>query len=151
PFFVFGQSAFAEGVGERLRPLPLAPAWYVVIEPGVSVRTADIFADARLTRNTEPIKITDFSASCDRSEDVRAALRNDLEPIVCQDYPDVAAAREWLAQYGPARMSGSGSCVFAVFASADEARRVAGWVPNGWRAWAARGLDEHPLMGFAEA
>ncbi len=150
PFFLFGESAFGEGIGEHLRPLRLAPAWYVVVEPGVSVRTQDIFADPRLTRNTEPIKITDFSASCERLDGAGEALRNDLEPVVCHRDPEVAAARGWLARFGPARMSGSGACVFATFSGAQEAQRVARQVPSRWRAWAARGLDEHPLKGLAD-
>lgn len=150
PFFLSGEAAFAEGIGERLTPLRLAPAWYVVVEPGTSVSTHDIFTDPRLTRNTEPIKLTDFSASCVAGASTRAALRNDLEPVVCRHYPAVAAALEWLAQFGPARMSGSGACVFAVFPSADEAGQVVQQVPSGWRAWVARGLDEHPLKALAE-
>ena len=141
PFFVFGQSAFVEGVGEELQPLPLAPAWYVVVEPGVSVPTAEIFSAEDLTRNTAPIKITDFAAS---------ATRNDLEGVAVRRYPEVRDAIEWLSRYGEAQMTGSGACVFAGFTSEDEARDVALQCPARWQGWWAKGLDEHPLRAWVQ-
>jgi 4-diphosphocytidyl-2-C-methyl-D-erythritol kinase len=141
PVFVFGQSAFAEGVGERLQPVALPPAWYVVLVPPVSVPTAEIFTCPELTRDTDPIKIADFSAGCGH---------NDLEPIVCSRYPQVAESLAWLKAYGDARMSGSGACVFAGFSSEDEARRVYAQRPPGMSGFVAKGLDRHPLYELAE-
>lgn len=143
PFFVFGRSAFAEGVGETLRPFPAPSAWYLVIEPGVAVPTRDIFAAPELTRNTKLIRIADFSAA--GAEDW---WHNDLQPVVCARYPAVAAAIDWLRAHGDARMSGSGACVFAPFASRSAAEQVLAQLPQparGWRGWVARGLDQHPL------
>lgn len=136
PFFIFGQNAFVEGIGERLAALPLAHAWYVVIEPGVSVPTARVFADPKLTRNSKAIKIADFSAGWGG---------NDLQVVVCAHYPEVGAAIAWLAQHGPARMTGSGSCVFAEFDTKAHAVAVVERVPSRWRAWVASGLARHPL------
>ena len=136
PFFVFGRSAFAEGVGERLQPLALGPAWYLVIEPGVTVPTQEIFARPELTRNTKVIKIADFSEGCGR---------NDLQPVACGLFPAIAEAVEWLSRYGDARMTGSGACVFAAFAEESEARSVLARLPQKWGGWVARGLDTHPL------
>lgn len=145
PVFVFGRTAFAEGVGERLQTLDLDPAWYVVIEPGCSVPTAEIFASPDLTRTANPIKMADFSSGW-RSF---AALHNDLQPVARARFAAVAQAIDWLeAQPGVrySRMSGSGACVFAECRSEDAAQAIAARVPAAWVGWVARGLDEHPLI-----
>lgn len=149
PFFVFGRNALAEGVGEVLRPVDLPPAWYLVIAPPVQVPTAGIFADPHLTRDTKPIKMADFSAGW--GADGRSlAGRNDLEPVVCARYPEVARALAWLRQHAEARMTGSGACVFAPFAAEQDARAVLARMPQGMNGWVARGLDEHPLRACAD-
>lgn len=147
PFFVFGRNALAEGVGEVLQPVDLRPAWYLVIEPAASVPTAEIFADPNLTRNTKPIKMADFSAGWGA-----AALfgQNDLEPVVCERYREVARALAWLRQHAEARMTGSGACVFAPFAAEQDACAVLARMPDDMTGWVARGLDEHPLRALAD-
>lgn len=149
PVFVFGRSAFAEGVGEALQPVVLPPAWYLVVEPPVAVSTAEIFAAPELTRNSEALKIADFSSGWGRGQ------RNDLEPVASRRYPAVAAAIEGLAQAAGSdatlvRMSGSGSCVFAEFESEAAAAAVQARLPSHWRSWVARGLNEHPLLGLLQ-
>jgi len=141
PFFLFGGNAFGEGIGERLAPLDLPPAWYVVLVPPVAVSTAAIFAAPELTRNTKIVKISGFSAGFGG---------NDLEPVVCGRYAAVAAHLQWLKQFGDARMSGSGACVFAEFSTEGEARSVISSLPAGMRGFVARGLDRHPLTGILE-
>lgn len=149
PFFVFGRNALAEGVGEVLRPVDLAPAWYLVIVPPVQVPTAGIFADPHLTRDTKPIKMADFSAGWG-ADGHGLVGRNDLEPVVCARYPEVARALAWLRQHAEARMTGSGACVFAPFAAEQDARAVLARMPQGMNGWVACGLDEHPLRACAE-
>ncbi|MDP1896660.1 MAG: 4-(cytidine 5'-diphospho)-2-C-methyl-D-erythritol kinase [Sulfurimicrobium sp.] len=141
PVFVFGESAFAEGIGERLQPIRLPSAWYVVLIPPVSVATAEIFAAPELTRNTTSIKIPLL---------LTAELRNDLQAVVCKRYPKVAEYLNWLGQRGRARMTGSGACVFAEFDSEGEASQVLAQKPAGWQGFVARGLDRHPLWDFAD-
>lgn len=141
PVFIFGRSAFAEGVGERLQPIVLPPAWYVVLVPPVQVATAEVFASPELTRNTIPIKMADFSMGC---------TGNDLEPVVCRRFPPVAEYLAWLRRFGAARMSGSGACVFAGFASEQEARRVFAQKPQAMKGFVAKGLDRHPLYADEE-
>jgi len=136
PFFLLGQNAFAEGIGDVLTPLDLPPAWYVVITPQVAVSTREIFASNALTRNTKPLKLTAFFPGMGA---------NDLEAETCRRYPQVARALAWLGACGDARMSGSGSSVFAAFGSEREARAVAAKIPGGWRGAAVAGLDRHPL------
>jgi 4-diphosphocytidyl-2-C-methyl-D-erythritol kinase len=141
PVFVYGRNAFAEGVGERLQPLQLPPAWYLVLVPELAVSTAEIFSDAELTRNTNAITIAAFSVG---------RGRNDLEPVVCRRYPQVARHLEWLHRYGDARMTGSGACVFCAFGSEEQARQVWLQLPAGMRGFVARGLDRHPLWSEGE-
>lgn len=136
PVFVFGESALGEGVGEQLRPLELPAAWYLVLIPPVSVSTAMIFQDPDLKRDSIPIRIPPFSV---------VAGRNDLEPVVCRHYPEVARHLAWLRQHGAARMTGSGACVFAEFSTEAEARTVWRQLPATMRGVVARGLDRHPL------
>jgi 4-diphosphocytidyl-2-C-methyl-D-erythritol kinase len=136
PVFVFGKNAFAEGVGERLQALQLPPVWYLILVPELAVSTAEIFSSAELTRNTNAITIAAFSVG---------QGHNDLEPVVCRRYPQVARHLEWLRRYGDARMTGSGACVFCAFDSEERARRVLAELPVEMRGFVARGLDRHPL------
>lgn len=145
PFFLFGRNAFAEGVGEVLAAVEVPPAWYLVITPQVSVPTQEIFSDPGLTRNTKPVKIAVFFAGNEREIEGQE-LRNDLEPVAVRKYPAVGRALEWLRSAGAAgRMSGSGASVFAAFSDEAAARRAAEGVPEGMRAFVAKGLDAHPL------
>jgi 4-diphosphocytidyl-2-C-methyl-D-erythritol kinase len=134
PVFLAGSSAWAEGRGELLTPMELPEAWYLIIYPGVAVATAGIFQAPELTRNSPLVTMRGFSP---------AEGRNDCEPVVRARYPDVAAALDWL---GPrARLSGTGSCVFAAFGGAAEAERVAARVPDEWTSFVARGVNQSPL------
>lgn len=140
PVFVRGSSAWAEGVGERLVPVELPERWYVVIHPGVSVPTRDVFQSPELTRNSPIITIRAFFGPGGA-----AASRNDCEPVVRARYPEVADALSWLANFAPARLTGTGACIFAAFDSAIDAERVAARAPDRWRAFVARGLNVSPL------
>jgi 4-diphosphocytidyl-2-C-methyl-D-erythritol kinase len=136
PLFVFGESAVGEGIGEKLVPLALSQAWYLVLIPPVSVATARVFQDPDLIRDSNPIKIPPFSPG---------AAQNDLEPVVCRHYPEVAQHLVWLRQFGSAHMTGSGACVFAEFAAEAEARKLFLRMPPTMHGVVARGLDRHPL------
>ncbi len=140
PVFIYGQSAIAEGVGELLTPIQLQPAWYLVLVPPVAVSTATVFQHPELKRDSEKVKIQGFSA-------IRG---NDLEPVVCREYPEVARHLAWLKQFGDAQMTGSGACVFVAFADEASARQAMAACPSDMRGFVARGLDQHPLHGLAE-
>jgi 4-diphosphocytidyl-2-C-methyl-D-erythritol kinase len=138
PVFVAGRSAWAEGVGEKLTPVPLGEgAWYLVVFPGVNVPTAAVFQAAELTRNSPPTTMRGF---------LETGGRNDCEAVVRARFPAVGEALDWLGQHATARLTGTGSCVFAEFARAADAERVAARVPDEWRAYVARGLDTSPLL-----
>lgn len=142
--FIFGENAFAEGIGEKLASISLPPAWYLILTPPVHVSTARVFASKELTRNTIPIKIPPFSIEHGH---------NDLEPVVCLTYPEVARHLKWLKRLDSIRMAamtGSGACVFAEFATAAAAQMALTQIPVGMRGFVARGLDRHPMHDFAE-
>ncbi len=143
PVFVRGSSAWAEGVGEQLVPVELPERWYVVIHPGVAVPTRDVFQSPELTRNTPVITIRAFFGP-----EGSSGSRNDCEPVVRARYPEVADALSWLGNFAPARLTGTGSCIFAAFASAMDAERVAARAPDRWRAFVARGLNVSPVHGL---
>lgn len=140
PFFLFGGAAWAEGTGDELRALELPPRWYVVLTPAVQVPTREIFQAPELTRNTEPLKMEDFSA-----QPWSTRFRNDLEAAVIARYPLVRQHLEWLSEHGEARMTGSGACVFAGFDSREAAERVVEKLPRGMTGFVAQGLQRHPM------
>jgi 4-diphosphocytidyl-2-C-methyl-D-erythritol kinase len=147
PFFLLGGNAFAEGVGEELRTIVTPPAWYAVIWPQVHVSTREIFADPGLTRNTKPTKIADFSVAVGLLPQTLLGA-NDLEPVARRRFPEIEQALAHLRRHGPARMTGSGSAVFAPMASSDEARNAVTECVPRWQCWAVRGLSEHPLAAW---
>lgn len=142
PVFVYGRNAIGEGIGERLTPIDLGPAWYLVLTPQVSVSTKETFKSA-LTRSSKRLKMSPF---------LSGQGANDLEAAVVARYPDVAANLAWLKQHRPqARMTGSGACVFAEFETEAEARALHAAalqsdLPGGMHGFVARGLERHPLL-----
>jgi 4-diphosphocytidyl-2-C-methyl-D-erythritol kinase len=144
PVFIFGHSAWAEGVGERLRVFDALPeSHYVLLHPQVSVSTREIFTAPELTRHHVPITIGAF---------LGGATENTLEPTVCARYPEVHRGMRWLRSQGvhDVRLTGSGACVFGLAADAVSAQQIATRVPAPWRAWPVRGCNKHPLYDPAE-
>ena len=139
PIFIFGQNAWAEGVGEIMSPIDLPEQYYVVLTPQVHVSTAQIFANSTLTRDTKPLKIADFSSATYSSD-----FRNDLEAIVCKEFPAVATTLKWLNQFGLARMSGSGASVFVAVNSKQSADELLAKKPANTTGFVAKGLVKHP-------
>lgn len=136
PVFVGGKAAWASGIGEQLQPLELELPIYLVIDPGIEVSTAQIFAAQELTRNCDPLTIRAF---------LRGSGTNVCEPVVRNLYPQVGAAIDWLSQYGAAKMSGTGACVFAAFDSLERAEEVKSRVPENWTAFVARAMNRNPV------
>ena len=145
PVFIFGQNAWAEGVGEQLSAIDLAPHYYLVLTPQAHVSTAQVFANSALTRDTKPLKMADFS------RDVNSEVfRNDLEAVVCKEFPAVASTLKWLSQYDnpfcKARMSGSGASVFLAVDSQAKADEILAQKPANIAGFVAKGLAKHPLV-----
>ena len=148
PVFIFGQTAWAEGVGELLTAIDLPPNMqtqtYLVLTPHENVPTAQIFANSGLTRDTKPLKIADFSSQANSS-----LFRNDLEKVVCEEFPSVASTLAWLNQYGKARMSGSGASVFVSVNSEQEAVELLAKKPTNTSGFIAKGIQYHPHFKLA--
>ena len=136
PVFVFGENAFAEGVGEALQACELPDRWYVVLFPPVHVPTAKIFSHPELTRDSV------FGT-------MRTLLmqqpRNDLQALACKLYPEIESHLAVLSQFGHALMTGSGACVFAEFESREQAEAAIQQLPAEMRSIIAQGLSKHPL------
>ena len=139
PVFVQGRTAWGEGIGERLTPISLPPAWYLVVKPDCEVATAAVFAHPQLTRNTPPMKIRAFFGE---------GAGNDCTAVVEALYPQVRAARRWLARFAEPRLTGTGACLFARFDRRDEATGVLEQLPAPWTGFVARGLNLSPLTGI---
>ncbi|MGD9842533.1 MAG: 4-(cytidine 5'-diphospho)-2-C-methyl-D-erythritol kinase [Steroidobacteraceae bacterium] len=144
PVFVHGRAAWAEGVGEILTPVAFPQPSYLVLDPGVSVSTAEIFQASELTRDTPLTTIRAFLAE---------GGHNDCSPTVRARYPAIAQAIDWLANYGEARLTGTGACVFAAWPERATATRVAAQLSaqssvNGsnWRGFVVQGYNESPLL-----
>jgi 4-diphosphocytidyl-2-C-methyl-D-erythritol kinase len=142
PFFIFGRSAWAEGIGDRLKAIDVPARWYAVLTPPVGVPTQAVYTAPELTRNTEPLKMEDFSA-----QPTDSRFHNDLQSVVTARFPEVRDHLAWLRQHGEARMTGSGSCVFAGFASREAAQGVIDALPPPMKGFVAQGLQHHPLLG----
>ncbi|HEY3431611.1 MAG TPA: 4-(cytidine 5'-diphospho)-2-C-methyl-D-erythritol kinase [Rhodocyclaceae bacterium] len=140
PVFIHGHATFAEGVGERFTDIDVPDAWYLVLVPPVSVPTLEIFRAPDLRRDTPTITSQDWQPGVGG---------NDLEPVACRLYPEVARHLAWLRQQGNARqaaMSGSGACCFAEFATELEARRAEAALPADMKGFVAQGLNKHPIL-----
>ena len=148
PVFIFGQTAWAEGIGEQLTTIELPETMqgqtYLVLTPHENVATAQIFANSRLTRDTKPLKIADFSSQANSK-----LFRNDLENVVCEEFPSVATTLQWLNQYGEARMSGSGASVFVAVNSEQEAGELLANKPTNTSGFIAKGILYHPHFKLA--
>jgi 4-diphosphocytidyl-2-C-methyl-D-erythritol kinase len=139
PVFVHGQSAWAEGVGDRLWPITLPQRWYVLLDPGVHIDTTELFQAPDLTRNANPLKMVDF--------DFDWPVGNVFEPVLRQREARVDAALTALSRFGPAAITGTGSGCFLAFPNCDGAQRVAAeLVAAGWSAWVARGVGRSALL-----
>jgi len=136
PIFVRGFAAFAEGVGEHLTPVSPPQPYYLVIWPGVAVSTQEIFQAPELPRNTPSLSIEQLS---------NATLVNDCQEITKNRHPEVASALDWLVEYVPAKMTGTGSCVFGEFRTAQEAAQVLENLPKTMHGFVAKGINTSPL------
>lgn len=156
PFFLRGHNAWVEGIGEQITPLTgaakLIPERFAVIKPAQGLDTSKIFRAANLKRDSEPATIAGFAADQLR---FRNTARNDLSPVARQLCPEVDQALKWLeSQDLSARMTGSGSAVFAALlgdncSSLEQAWSSSGHDSKGWQLRICSGLEFHPLLGWA--
>ena len=168
PFFLGGTNAFAGGIGDRLAPANVPPAWFAVVKPEASLATADVFRSPALAGQVAAARIAGFSEAVpgvdaepgrhgeNRSIESGPRLaegfgRNDLQAIAEGLCPDVRRAAAALHRtFGNSRMTGSGSAVFARAGSGPtpSAAMPGDW-PSGWSGRMCRSLARHPLAGWA--
>ncbi len=167
PFFIFGENAWVEGIGEKIQPIQLPDSHFVIVTPKVHVSTAEIFSAEELTRNTFPTTIAAFSEMLNLKqigkekqslvfERENESFHNDLEAVVCQKYPAVNACLNCLNQFSQARMSGSGASVFVTAENLAEANNIVKAMPKEIGdteifCVAALGLKQHPLYNLIPA
>ena len=140
PVFVAGHTAFAEGVGERLTPLALPERWFLLVDAGIHVDTAELFADPKLTRDSQPLKIGGFL-----DDDGFEGQGNAFEALVLRRHPRLAALFEAMRSFGRLRLTGTGGGSFMVFEGIDAAESARRALPDGVRGVVARGLNRSPL------
>lgn len=139
PVFINGQSAWAEGVGEQLQAIELEEKWYLVLAPNCHVSTAEVFSNKCLTRDSSAITVAAF---------LEQGGQNDCQPLVSSLYPEVAEALNWLAQFAPAKMTGTGACVFASFTEKSAAEAIFKQKPEHFQGFIAKGIQESPILSF---
>ena len=137
PIFVRGHSAWAEGVGEQLTPCDFPEQVFLVLKPQTGVSTAAVFQDPELTRNSPITTIRAFLAG---------GGRNDCTPVVVKRSGEIAEALDWLEEFGEARLTGTGACVFVALPDEATARSAAARVPARWTGYVVRGLNRSPLL-----
>ncbi|GJM04103.1 MAG: 4-diphosphocytidyl-2-C-methyl-D-erythritol kinase [marine bacterium B5-7] len=137
PVFIHSHAAWAEGVGEDLTPIEPAESVYLVVHPGCSVATAKVFGADDLTRNTSAITIRDF---------LERGGRNDCESVVRKHYKEVANALDWLAEFAPTKLTGTGACLFAPFPDFHAATAVKEQLPDNWQGYVVKGMNKSPLL-----
>lgn len=137
PLFVRGFSAFAEGVGEKLVPVQLPEKTYLVVTPPCHISTAEIFQHPDLIRNSPSLSLDTLFNS---------PWRNDCQPLVEQLQPIVAITLQWLVEYAPCRMTGTGASVFAEFPDAASAQHALAHLPASCRGFIAKGVNQSPVM-----
>lgn len=146
PFFLHGRSALAEGIGERLTTFEVPPKWFAIIWPQVHVSTRDVFNDPGLTLHTKATKMAPHLETAAQADfAIFSSGVNDLEPVARRRYPAIEQAIQCLQRSGAARMTGSGSAVFAPTQTKEQAELAIEDALPHWSAWAVRGLREHPL------
>ena len=134
PIFIKGQTSIAEGTGDKLYPFPITEKWYLVLTPNQHVNTAELFASDHLPRNTPKLKNNNLVY-----QGITSEFRNDFEALVYKRYPAVAKALDWLLEYAPARLTGTGACVFAEFNSEEQAKQVYQLLPVELSGFVAKG------------
>jgi 4-diphosphocytidyl-2-C-methyl-D-erythritol kinase len=151
PFFVGGDNAFVEGIGEKLTPIAWEPRRYAVVKPADAVATASIFSHPDLARDSEPATLAGSVAALTEQVNTQHGYgRNDLQPVAQALCPSIEQVAGWLeGRFGNSRMTGSGSAVFAAV-GAEGVSWSEGELPDGWIGRMCRSLPRHPLHGWAD-
>jgi 4-diphosphocytidyl-2-C-methyl-D-erythritol kinase len=135
--FIYGHAAFAEGIGDEFTPVEPPAPWYVILIPPVHVSTIAMYRHPHLIRNTPSIKAEDY---------LQYLGDNDFSPLVCQEYPEIKQALDWLCQFGKAYLTGSGAGLYLSCQNQAQAQDIVGQIPSGMLGFAAQGQNHSPLI-----
>lgn len=137
PVFVHGYSAWGEGVGEVLEKISLPEQWFVIVRPDCHVVTKEIFCSEGLTRDSKSIRIVDFMSG---------QQNNDCLSVVRSRYPAIEEALAVLSEFGDAKLTGTGACVFVSCDDYFVAKGVVGALTGKWEVYLAKGVNVSPLQ-----
>ena len=140
PFFIYGQTAFARGIGEQLQPIAIPPQHYVLVRPNAHIPTDQIFQHPKLPRNSPSTPHPSYAAL--------QPLRNDMQNIVLENYPAVATAYRQLQAYGTPQLTGSGACLFLPTDTLAAAQHIQSQLPTSLESWVVSPLPVHPLKTY---
>lgn len=161
PIFVRGRSAWAEGIGDIISPIHLKEYWYVILTPNCHINTGEIFSHQRLTRDTPKLKIAPALEGQDNKQQTNIEIaypdqsdsdflsdnyRNDCEALVCELYPEIQGTIDWLSQYTPSRLTGTGACCFGRFESEQKAQQVLNEAQSKFKGFIAKGVNLSPAI-----
>ncbi len=144
PFFLHGQNAFVEGIGDKITPINSIDFWFVILYPNVVVSTSKIFSRLAITNYTKEINIKEYV------NNPNLYLKNDLEICTKKHYFEISEAIDFLSLYGKARISGSGSSVFITLKTEFEANEILKIIPKKWSAWKVKSLQKHPMANLIQ-
>jgi len=139
PIFIRGKTSIAEGTGDKMVDYPVMEKWYLILTPDAHVNTALLFSNPDLPRNTPkiPNQLVNYSG-------ISSAHHNDFEELVYKHYPEIAKARDWLLEYAPSRMTGTGACIFSEFSDEQQALEIFHQLPEGLTGFVAKGCNKSP-------
>lgn len=141
PVFIHGYSAWGEGIGEQLSPLPIPDRHYLIIKPQCHIDTKELYQHQQLNRKSKKINRKEYQVGMGH---------NDFEPLAAKLKPEIKAALNWLNQHSEARLTGSGACLFAAFDTCEEATRIARIAPKKWLTMTTKGCKTSPVKRLLE-
>lgn len=139
PIFIFGQNAWAEGIGEHLSFIDLAQKQFIILKPDCFISTQLLFSQKTLTRDTKPTTFCAYQLE-------PSLFGNNFEPLARQLYPEVEEAMQYLDQFGQAKLTGTGACVFTEVIQEMNVKQILQNAPC--KAYLVNGLAESPLRHF---
>lgn len=143
PIFIYGQAAFAQGIGDQFLTVDIPQYWYLVTYPNIEISTVKVFNDPELTRNTPSRNLDDLlTLSFDQ-------FRNDCEMVVRKRYPIVDKVIRYLSQFAPTRLTGTGACIFTQCQTEREAKQIQQKLNNNFQvpSFVVKALNKSPLYG----
>ena len=139
PFFIFGENAWVEGVGESVRKIIIPKSTYYICYPNFPISTESVFKSFKLTKDPITMKITSYFS------DKLEGLNNDLEQTITEKYVKMKELLDWMNNFGCAKISGTGSSVFVKIKDINQIQFLNGKKPIDTKSFIVKGLSKHPF------